>query len=164
MTRARNNKNAKTSNANKQTPPRRRRRRHCRTQKNGLPLPIQKQLILDLEKAGGVFARIDYNARPDYGLPNTPERRRVRNKIRVWKKLKPDEYKALVEEDFDIVVTHVITGDIEGEAEDTDDDTDDESKFDEALLSPTEERPAMTSYEGAVVPFYGKWVVVESLK
>jgi hypothetical protein len=80
-----------------------------RTNKNGLPAFIKKQLLLDIEYSGGIAYGDDWqlpskisnllNKRPDiYGLPGSDLREKVYNKLRTWKKsLSQAEYYELLE-------------------------------------------------------------------
>lgn len=64
--------------------------------RSGLPLHIQKALLSDIERLGGLQA-VNLvsvcNQRPDiYGDPGTPRRRQVQNKVHLWRRLSELEY------------------------------------------------------------------------
>lgn len=80
-----------------------------RTNKNGLPDFVQKQLLIDIENSGGIIYGEHWqlpsktasllNKRPDiYGTPGSQLRDKVTNKLQTWKKyLSQDDYFQLLE-------------------------------------------------------------------
>ena len=83
----------------------------ARTNRRGLSVAAQKEILEDLESAGGLahvlslvgphpisdFCAKGEQAKADiYGSQRTSQRRRVVNKLRHWKELPADEYQALL--------------------------------------------------------------------
>lgn len=86
----------------KETAPRRaRRKRPDRTNQAGLSSHVQKQLLQDIERSGGIKSKFSLknicDSKEDvYGLPVSAQRRSVQNKVEIWKNLPREEYNLLL--------------------------------------------------------------------
>ena len=82
-----------------------RRKNPCRSNKRGLPLHLQKQLLQDIEASGGFFSsqaksyyflRNICDKRPDYGASGSSTREQIRYKFNAWRDFTPPEYFSLL--------------------------------------------------------------------
>jgi len=68
----------------------------------GLPIPIQKNLLEDIELGGGLstlnLSRLCTLREDLYGKPNSKTRRQVQNKVDKWKKLSSGDYRDLLQQ------------------------------------------------------------------
>lgn len=73
----------------------------CRTNKAGLSLHTQKQLLQDIEDAGGIgdgktipfhFSQLCDKRKDVYGEPASKQRKKIRNKVDAWRAKSQEEY------------------------------------------------------------------------